>query len=252
MPADSSAITDADRPVVLWAVPRSRSTAFERTFVERDDFEVLHEPFSATYYHSPERRSDAFIDGAPDPAHSAQQVLDDVLRPRERRVFVKDMAYHVTDVMDAAFVAHFDNTFMIRHPRETLVSLHRKHPDFTFEETGFEQLARLHDIVTRQGASAPVVDADDLMRDPETTLRAYCTALEIPFVAGALSWRPRQVNEFDTWDRWHEHAQHSTGLGQVERAETPLPAELQDVYRRCMPYYEYLRARLMPVDTAGG
>ena len=33
------------KPVALWAVPRSISTAFERVFVERDDFEVLHEPF---------------------------------------------------------------------------------------------------------------------------------------------------------------------------------------------------------------
>jgi hypothetical protein len=42
------------KPVALWAVPRSRSisTAFERVFVERDDFEVFHEPFSASYYYS--------------------------------------------------------------------------------------------------------------------------------------------------------------------------------------------------------
>lgn len=252
MSADLSATTRGHRPVVLWAVPRSRSTAFERTFVERDDFEVLHEPFSATYYHSPERRSDAFLDGAPDPAHSGHRVLEDVLRPRARRVFVKDMAYHVTDVMDAAFVAHFDNSFMIRHPRETLVSLHRKHPTFTFEEAGFEQLARLYDYVTRDGASAPIVDADDLMRDPAATVRAYCAALDIPFTADALSWQPQQVDAFDTWDSWHDHAQHSTGLGEVEQDETPLPAELQDVYRRCMPHYERLRARVTPGEAAGG
>ncbi len=37
------------KPVALWAVPRSMSTAFELVFVERDDFEGLHEPFSASY-----------------------------------------------------------------------------------------------------------------------------------------------------------------------------------------------------------
>src|SRR5919108_185331 len=39
------------KPIALWAVPRSLSTAFERVFVERDDLEVLHEPFSASYYY---------------------------------------------------------------------------------------------------------------------------------------------------------------------------------------------------------
>ena len=43
-------MTDKVKPIALWAVPRSISTAFERVFVERDDFEVLHEPFSASYY----------------------------------------------------------------------------------------------------------------------------------------------------------------------------------------------------------
>lgn len=38
-----------DKPIALWAVPRSISTAFERVFVERDDFEVLHEPFGDSY-----------------------------------------------------------------------------------------------------------------------------------------------------------------------------------------------------------
>jgi hypothetical protein len=39
-------VTNGNKPVALWSVPRSISTAFERVFVERDDFEVLHEPFS--------------------------------------------------------------------------------------------------------------------------------------------------------------------------------------------------------------
>jgi hypothetical protein len=47
-----------DKPIALWAVPRSISTAFERVFVEREDSEVFHEPFSASYYHGEGRISD--------------------------------------------------------------------------------------------------------------------------------------------------------------------------------------------------
>ncbi|MBA2443396.1 MAG: sulfotransferase family protein, partial [Rubrobacter sp.] len=53
------------KPVALWCVPRSISTAFERVFVERDDFEVLHEPFSASYYYSEDRLSERYADKAP-------------------------------------------------------------------------------------------------------------------------------------------------------------------------------------------
>lgn len=237
-------------PVVLWAVPRSRSTAFERTFVERDDFEVVHEPFSATYYHSPERRNDRFLDGAPDPDACAERVLAEVLRPRDRRVFVKDMAYHVAGFMDAAFVGRFTNTFLIRDPRSSLASLHARHPAFTFEEAGFEQLARLHDHATRDGTYAPVIDAADLVRDPEGIMRAYCAAVDIPFVADALTWRPRNVPEFSTWDLWHDQAQHSHGIGDVARTRPDLPSHLEQMYRRCLPYYGRLRAaRLLPAGA---
>ena len=54
-----------DKPIALWAVPRSISTAFERVFVERDDFEIFHEPFSASYYYSEERLSDRYSDVEP-------------------------------------------------------------------------------------------------------------------------------------------------------------------------------------------
>ena len=54
-----------ERPIALWAVPRSISTAFERVFVERDDFEVLHEPFSASYYRGSDRLSHRYADEAP-------------------------------------------------------------------------------------------------------------------------------------------------------------------------------------------
>lgn len=53
------------RPTALWAVPRSRSTVFERVFMERGDFEVLHEPFSIAYYCGSDRISDRFSDEPP-------------------------------------------------------------------------------------------------------------------------------------------------------------------------------------------
>jgi hypothetical protein len=51
-------------------VPRSISTAFDRVFVERDDFEVLHEPFSASYFYSEERLSDRYAGVEPGAEHN--------------------------------------------------------------------------------------------------------------------------------------------------------------------------------------
>src|ERR687894_270177 len=97
------------KPIALWAVPRSLSTAFERVFVERDDLEVLHEPFSASYYYSEERISDRYSDVEPKAEYNYENVLKEILEPREKRVFVKDMAYYVKGLMDREFVSQFRN-----------------------------------------------------------------------------------------------------------------------------------------------
>jgi hypothetical protein len=233
------------KPIALWAVPRSISTAFERVFVERDDFEVFHEPFSASYYYSEERRSDRYKDEPPRPEYNYGRVLEEILRPRERRVFVKDMAYHVRGFMDEEFVSHFQNTFIVREPKYVISSLRKMWPDFTLEETGYEQAYRLFRLVERTGESPVVVDAMSFSEDPEGILAAYCERVGVPFDPGALSWQPSEVPEWERWEEWHERAQNSTGIDPVERRDPELPSGLQEVYEHCLPYYYRLAANVI-------
>ena len=125
------------KPIALWAVPRSLSTAFERSFVERDDIEVLHEPFSASYYYGEDRLSDRYSDVEPNAEYNYDRVLAEVLSPHGRRVFLKDMAYHAKGVMGPEFISNFVNTFIVRDPKYVLSSLYRMWPDFILEETGY-------------------------------------------------------------------------------------------------------------------
>ena len=232
-----------DKPVALWAVPRSISTAFERIFVERDDFEVLHEPFSEAYYYGPDRRSDRYADADPKPEYTFERVLENVLAPREKRVFVKDMAYQAKDLLGPGFASRFVNTFIVRDPKYVLVSLYKMWPDFTFEETGYEDLYRLFRYATEGGGEdVAVVDAMTFSENPAGVLAAYCEHLEIPFRSGSLSWESRDVEHWDSWEGWHDDAERSTGIKPATRRDPELPAELEEVYERCLPYYYELAA----------
>jgi len=231
------------KPIALWAVPRSISTAFERVFVERDDFEVLHEPFSDAYYYGPDRLSDRFADAEPKEGHSFEDVLANVLAPCEKRVFVKDMAYQAKGVLGPDFASRFVNTFIVRDPKYVLVSLYKMWPDFTFEETGYEDLYRLFRYATEGGGEdVAVVDAMTFSENPEGVLAAYCEHLEIPFRSGSLSWESRDVEHWDSWEGWHDAAERSTGIKPATRRDPELPEELEEVYERCLPYYYELAA----------
>ncbi len=235
------------KPIALWAVPRSISTAFERIFVEREDFEVFHEPFSACYYYSTERRSDRFVDKEPKEEYCYEEVLARVLASSEKPVFFKDMAYHMAGFMTPEFATTFRNTFIIREPRYVLASLYKMWPDFTFEEAGYEEQHRLFGYALETGQEPVVVDASDLSENPEDIVAAYCERLGIAHKPEALSWEPREVPEWKMWDEWHEDARSSTGIGKVFHEEATLPDELEEVYERCLPYYEALAAKRIRV-----
>lgn len=241
-----------EKPIALWAVPRSISTAFERVFVERDDFEVLHEPFSASYYYGEDRVSDRFADAEPKAEYNHENVLEDVLRPREKRAFVKDMAYHARSLFGPEFASSFANTFIVRDPKYVLVSLYKMWPDFTLEETGYEQIYRLFRLAQDAGQEAIVVDAMTFSENPAGVLASYCERLQIPFRSGSLTWEPREVRRWEDWEGWHEEAQESSGIKRAERRDPELPEELQEAYEHCLPYYYQLAAHAIPAAQRPG
>jgi Sulfotransferase domain len=239
-----------EKPVALWAVPRSISTAFERAFVERDDFEVFHEPFGDSNYYSEERLSNRYSDVEPSAEHNYENVLARILEPREKRVFVKDMAYYVKGLMGPEFASQFKNTFIVRDPKYVLTSLYKMWPDFTLEETGFEYLYRLFRYATElDPEDVVVVDAMTFSENPVGVLSTYCEHLEIPFRTDSLSWQPSEVRRWESWEGWHEEAQQSTGIKPAERKDPELPSELQTAYEYCLPYYYQLAAKAVPVTA---
>jgi hypothetical protein len=240
----------------LWAVPRSASTAFERMCIERGDVTVLHEPFSATYYYGPAPGNPRYAGdaraGDPDSAFAA--VLERVLGLAERGpVLFKDMAYHAAPYAGPEFLHHFANTFLIRHPRLTLRSLHARAPDFTSDEAGFSALERFYDAeCARAGRPPPVLDANDVCADPAALVRAWCAAVALPFDPAALTWSPGSLPEWSLWEPWHDEVARTT---EFAPPRDPMAEELPDApavhacYQRCLAIYERMyAARLRPLD----
>jgi hypothetical protein len=237
------------RPIALWAVPRSISTAFERYFVERDDFEVLHEPFGQSYYFSEDRRSERYPVEESKPENNYEAVLAEVMQPRERRVFFKDMAYHAKGILEREgdeVLSRFVNTFIVRDPKYVITSLAKMWPDFTLEEAGYEDMYDFFRIATESGQEAVVVDAMSFTEDPAGVMQAYCEKIGVEFEEGSLSWEAKKVREWESWDGWHERAEESTGIKPATRKDPDLPNELFDIYEKCLPAYYKLAASAIP------
>ncbi|MBO0802795.1 MAG: sulfotransferase family protein [Nocardiopsaceae bacterium] len=234
--------------LMMWSAPRGRSTAFFRMMAERGDFTVVHEPFSYLMMHGHADVGGIRATSGPDVIRALLELPGQVFAKETTGVRYPEF------VTMPEFLSGVTHTFLIRDPRETIPSYLRIEPDAAVERIGFELLHEIYTTVAERaghvGRQPVVVDAADLARDPEGTVRAYCAAVGIPFVRDALSWEPAHRPEWQPSRRWHETVAASTGLGPVPPvppltpASAAVPNALAARYlRRHLPYYEALRAR---------
>lgn len=227
--------------LALWAVPRSRSTAFFRMMAERGDLTVLHEPFSnraefgaAEVAGRPVATEAALVDAIRDLAVAGPVFFKDTTDERYPGVLA-----------DEDFLARdARHTFLIRHPRRTIASYHAVNRDVRRDQIGVETLYELFCRVRDLTGDLPVViDGDDLVERPDELVAAYCARVGIPHRPEALTWRPEDRPEWRPTARWHTTAS-STG-GFVRTGEVGGDIEHDPVLRghllHHLPFYEELR-----------
>jgi hypothetical protein len=228
-------------PIALWATPRSASTAFDKMLRTRGDREVLTEPFSIPYYDGPEQRSSRYPVTQPDATFEA--TLDSVL-DTERLRFVKEMPHHLGPLLRPDVLEHFTSSFLVRDPAWGIPSLLRAWPDATLEETGYPaQLAAFGMVAEAQGAPPPVLDSDDLRREPDVAVERWCAAVGIDHIPEALSWEPGMPDDWERWSTWFEGAAASTGFAPPRGGPPPpLDGLAADLVEQCRPAYEAMAA----------
>src|SRR4051812_2217018 len=120
--------------IALWSHPRSMSTALERMFIERGDFQVFHEEFAYVYFIH-EQQAD-IPHKHPDEAHlrTYAEIRDLMEAARTAGpVFHKDFPYHVLRhlAVDPGYLLGQVNTFLVRDPEQSVLSHATVHPELT-------------------------------------------------------------------------------------------------------------------------
>ncbi|KAF4637898.1 hypothetical protein G7Y89_g174 [Cudoniella acicularis] len=183
-------------------------------------------------------------------------------------------------VVPAEILKQFHFTFLIRHPRHSIPSYYRctipplnkttGFYDFMPSEAGYDELRRVFDFLVNEKQVGPslagqhgelldgevsitVIDADDLLDDPEAIILAYCKEVGIKYDPKMLIWEyeedhNRAKEAFEKWRGFHDDAINSTSL--KPRSAThwreKYGEEGQKTIRECVnaniPDYEYLKS----------
>ncbi|MEY2567507.1 MAG: hypothetical protein QOE35_2036 [Actinomycetota bacterium] len=240
----------------LWSAPRSRSTAFFRSMLERGDLLALHEPLEGLIsFGGTEVEGRTF--GSP---VSLLAWLRD--ETRDVKVFLKETTdSRVLEVVlaDRRFLAEARHAFLIRRPEEIAASFYAVTTTFAapsrmrVEDIGLEALHELHAAVHDTGGHRPVViDSDDLVARPGATMAAYCAAVGLPFVPAALTWEPGERPEWRRSARWHADASASSRFEQRDGRYTHTVETSDELARFAahhVPFYEQLHAHRLDVTA---
>jgi hypothetical protein len=230
------------RAICLWSGPRNVSTALMYSFRQRSDTRVVDEPLYGHYL----RVSGARHPGGEDVLAAMDTDGERVMRRLLARawdrpvVFVKQMAHHL-EGLDTSFLKRTRNVLLIRDPGEMLPSLVNQIPEPTLRDTALARQCRLHDELAGMGQQPPVLDARELLSDPESVLRQLCGALDIAFDPAMLAWPAGPKPEDGVWaPHWYHNVHRSTGF-QAYRARTKaFPERLRPLLEECTPYYRRL------------
>ena len=240
--------------IAMWSGPRNISTAMMRSWGSRADTAVMDEPFYAAYLAAtglPHPMRDEVIAAHPtDWAAIAQDCATREYRVRDgvAVVYQKHMCQHMIDGAPRGWMARVRHAFLIRPPAEVAASFSDRWEEMRADDLGFARQAELYAHVCHlTGTAPPVLEARDVLSDPEGMLRALCRALGVGFDPAMLAWAPGARPTDGVWAaHWYAAVMRSTGFA-PPRQTRPLPAALRPIVEACQPHYDQLAAaRLMP------
>lgn len=231
--------------VAMWSGPRNISTTMMRAWENREDTVVVDEPLYAHYLVAtgvdhPGREE--VIASQPTDWRTVAKRLTGPIPGGKAIWYQKHMTQHVLADMDLGWLDGLANCFLIRRPELVVASFTKVRPDAAPWELGFEQQTRIFGHVSqRLGTAPPILDAEDVLRDPKGMLGALCRRLGIPFSERMLHWPAGRRASDGVWaTHWYAAVERSTGFEPFEPRTpelTPFQAELAAI---CRPHYDAL------------
>ena len=231
--------------VAMWSGPRNISTALMRSWENREDTAVSDEPFYGAYL----KETGLDHPGREEIVEAMESDWEDVGKfitgpiPDSKVIwFQKQMAHHMLADWSLDWLEKVTSCFLIRDPKEVILSYSKKFEIRSLDLLGYRRQVEIFDLVKEITGEIPIVlDAKDVLSNPEGILKKLCEKLVVPFSGSMLSWPMGKRDSDGVWGKyWYQSVENSTGFKPYMSNDEPLPENLIPVYNQCKPDYEKL------------
>jgi hypothetical protein len=240
--------------VAMWSGPRNISTAMMRAWGNRPDTVVVDEPLYAFYLEATGKHhpiaQEVIANGQTDWRKAVASLTSAVPRSGKKRFshirifYQKQMTHHLLPEVERGWISSLTNCFLIRDPAEVIASYIKKNDDPTLEDLGFSQQAEIFAWVREHSRTIPpVIDARDVLQDPERMLRLLCAALGLGFDPAMLAWPPGLRETDGVWAKhWYGEVAGSTGFAPYRERRAKVPDRFREIESQCRESYDQLYA----------
>jgi hypothetical protein len=225
--------------IALWSGPRNISTALMYSFANRSDTAVVDEPLFGYFLKQTgvwrPSREEVLATMETDP----EKIIHSLLEPSTDMpvYFMKHMANQLID-LNLAFLDCFKNVILIRDPKDVILSFSKQIEEPTLLDTAYKMQADLIDHLNETGTPFVVLNARNVLLNPEGQIRILCDKLNIDFQSSMLNWDAGRREEDGIWAKyWYDSVHESTGFGSYREKNEELPSSLTPLYEECMEYY---------------
>lgn len=239
----------------MWSGPRNISTAMMRAWGNRPDTVVCDEPLYAYYLkqtgytHHPSY-AEILAHHETDLALVIAR-LTGPIADNKTVFYQKHMAHHLLPETPLEWIDSLANVFLIRDPREVLLSLTQVLSDPTIEETGFPQQWELFKRLQKKtGQLPPVIDAKDVLQSPPAMLELLCDAIDIPYDSSMLEWQPGIHATDGVWaSHWYGNIVKTTTFAPYRPRREILDARYHQLLQECQAYYDSLATHKLTIES---
>jgi hypothetical protein len=229
----------------MWSGPRNISTAMMRSWGNRKDTVVIDEPFYAFYLSKTGKKHPAADEVIAHGETDWRKVVAQLTGPipnGKKILFQKQMTHHLLSEVDREWLGRVTSCFLIRDPAEVIRSYIKKNRDPSLEDLGFVQQIEIFNWARDHTEDIPpVIDAKDVLENPERMLRIFCDAVGLEFDQAMLCWPPGLRETDGIWAKhWYGEVAESTAFQSYQSKNESVPHRLRKIHNRCRECYEQL------------
>ena len=228
--------------IYMWSGPRNLSTALMRSFENREDTKVWDEPFYAYYLKETKKDHPLANEIINKYETNLEKIIDLVTAEKDFIYFQKHMSHHIIKKIPINWITKGINCFLIRHPKEVLLSYIQKNDLIDSNDLGYPAQLRLFNYIKTSNKKILVIDAKDLSEKPEIILKKICKKINIPFTEKMLNWPKGRRDSDGIWEKiWYKNVKSSTSFNKILNKEYEIPKKYNHIYNECLRIYDQLK-----------